>query len=125
MLSLNTSNTLVKATLVTERVWHCQLQTPHLPACRLPPLPCFQAPPEPKVEIEGVVCLPVTNGIKCLRGVCNERLKYEVEYSLKKGTSENSYLLSVSSVRHTHGPQLACGTPFHLPSAINNQHNLI
>jgi hypothetical protein len=52
-------------------------------------------PPEPKVPIEGVVCLPVTKNIKCLRGVCNERLKYEVEYSLKKGTSENSYLLKV------------------------------
>jgi flavorubredoxin len=38
----------------------------------------------------------VTKGVKCLRGVCNERLKLEVEYSLKKGTSENSYLLSVS-----------------------------
>jgi hypothetical protein len=47
------------------------------------------------VPIEGVVCLPVTKAIKCLRGVCNERLKYEVEYSLKKGTSENSYLLQV------------------------------
>jgi flavorubredoxin len=53
-------------------------------------------PPEPKINIEGVVCLPVTKGVKCLRGVCSERLKYEVEYSLKKGTSENSYLLSVS-----------------------------
>eukprot|EP00882_Tetradesmus_deserticola_P003043 GHRQ01003230.1.p1 GENE.GHRQ01003230.1~~GHRQ01003230.1.p1 ORF type:complete len:731 (+),score=313.16 GHRQ01003230.1:222-2414(+) len=52
-----------------------------------------ERPPEPKVPIEGVVCLPVTKNIKCLRGVCNERLKYEVEYSLKKGTSENSYLL--------------------------------
>lgn len=47
------------------------------------------------MPIEGVVSLPVTKGIKCLRGVCNERLKYEVEYSLKQGTSENSYLLQV------------------------------
>ncbi|KAF8073046.1 dfa6 [Scenedesmus sp. PABB004] len=52
-----------------------------------------EAPPEPVVPIEGVVCLPVTANIKCLRGVCNERLKYEVEYSLKRGTSENSYLI--------------------------------
>lgn len=52
-----------------------------------------EAPPEPKVPIEGVFCLPVTKNIKCLRGICNERLKYEVEYSLKKGTSENQYLL--------------------------------
>lgn len=91
------------------------------PAC-LPALsrscPCFQAPPELKVEIEGVVCLPVTNGIKCLRGVCNERLKYEVEYSLKKGTSENSYLLSVST--DTHCPQLACVTSFHLPPSATS-----
>eukprot|EP00879_Flechtneria_rotunda_P002337 GHRR01002532.1.p1 GENE.GHRR01002532.1~~GHRR01002532.1.p1 ORF type:complete len:683 (+),score=243.39 GHRR01002532.1:141-2189(+) len=52
-----------------------------------------EAPPEPKIPIEGVICLPVTSNVKCLRGICNERLKYEVEYSLKKGTSENSYLL--------------------------------
>lgn len=59
----------------------------------------LQMPPEPKVPTEGVVCLPVTKNIKCLRGVCNERLKYEVEYSLKKGTSENSYLLKVSPLQ--------------------------
>ncbi|KAF6262522.1 flavodoxin-like protein [Scenedesmus sp. NREL 46B-D3] len=60
-----------------------------------------EAPPEPKVPIEGVVCLPVTKNIKCLRGVCNERLKYEVEYSLKKGTSENSYLLKGGNGKFT------------------------
>lgn len=70
----------------------CSHQPPPLPHCCTQPTP----PPEPKVEVEGVVVLPVVSGIKCLRGVCNERLKYEVEYSLKKGTSENSYLLSVS-----------------------------
>lgn len=58
-------------------------------------------PPEPKVPTEGVVCLPVTKNIKCLRGVCNERLKYEVEYSLKKGTSENSYLLKGGNGKFT------------------------
>lgn len=69
---------------------------PQPPSPPLPSLPpCTQPPPEVKVDIEGVVVLPVTKGVKCLRGVCNERLKYEVEYSLKKGTSENSYLLQV------------------------------
>jgi hypothetical protein len=66
----------------------------YAPLCPAQPTP----PPEPKIPVEGVVCLPVTKGVKCLRGVCNERLKLEVEYSLKKGTSENSYLLSVSDV---------------------------
>eukprot|EP00775_Hariotina_reticulata_P010362 gene10362-10520_t len=57
------------------------------------------APPEPVIAIEGVVCLPVTSNIKVLRGICHERLKYEVEYSLKKGTSENSYLLKGTNGR--------------------------
>lgn len=50
-----------------------------------------------------MVCLPVTSNIKCLRGVCNERLKYEVEYSLKKGTSENSYLIKVGAAANSTG----------------------
>lgn len=57
-----------------------------------------------------MVVLPVVAGIKCLRGVCNERLKYEVEYSLKKGTSENSYLLSVSVCWLVGGWVLMCCT---------------
>jgi flavorubredoxin len=45
------------------------------------------------VKIEGVQVLPVVKGITCLRGVCTERLKYEIEYGLKRGTTDNSYLI--------------------------------
>jgi hypothetical protein len=30
-----------------------------------------------------------------LRGVCNERLKFEIEYGLKRGTTDNSYIVRV------------------------------
>ena len=41
--------------------------------------------------------VPVTKSVTCLRGICNERLKYEIEYGLKKGTSENAYLIQDKS----------------------------
>jgi hypothetical protein len=55
--------------------------------------PCLQAPPEVEVKVDGVQVLPVVKGITCLRGVCTERLKYEIEYGLKRGTTDNSYLV--------------------------------
>jgi hypothetical protein len=65
-----------------------------------PPLPLLHIhtqrpipPPDVFVPVEGVFALPITKTTTCLRGICNERLKYEVEYGLKQGTSENSYLI--------------------------------
>ncbi len=38
----------------------------------------------------------IAPNVKLLHGVCRaERLKYEVEYGLKRGTSDNSYLITV------------------------------
>lgn len=54
------------------------------------------APPKPAevdVPVEDVIALPVDARTTCLRGSCNNRLKYEVEYSLKRGSSDNSYLI--------------------------------
>lgn len=70
------------------------LPTPAPPLSLLPthaqrPIP----PPDVFVPVEGVFALPITKTTTCLRGICNERLKYEVEYGLKQGTSENSYLI--------------------------------
>ncbi|KIZ03340.1 hypothetical protein MNEG_4613, partial [Monoraphidium neglectum] len=47
------------------------------------------------VTTEGVAAFPVTRDVTLLRGSCNERLKYEIEYALKRGTTENAYLISV------------------------------
>lgn len=47
------------------------------------------------IPTEGVVALPVTKDVTLLRGVCKERLKYEIEYALKRGTTENAYLINV------------------------------
>lgn len=52
-------------------------------------------PVAPPVPTEGVTALPVAPGVTLLRGSCRERLKYEIEYALKRGTTENSYLLAV------------------------------
>jgi hypothetical protein len=57
--------------------------------------PCSQ-PQLAAVDVEYSVVEMVPN-VKQLRGSCRaERLKYEVEYGLKRGTTDNSYLVQVS-----------------------------
>ena len=56
----------------------------------------MQAPPKPaKVKIEGVQAVALTSTVTAMRGICNERLKVDVEYNLKRGTTDNSYLIKV------------------------------
>ena len=56
----------------------------------------MQAPPKPaKVKIEGMQAVALTKSVTVLRGICNERLKVDVEYNLKRGTTDNSYLIKV------------------------------
>jgi hypothetical protein len=52
-------------------------------------------PAAPVIKTEGVDALPVTEHVTLLRGSCRERMKYEIEYALKRGTTENSYLITV------------------------------
>ena len=40
-----------------------------------------------------VVTLPVADQLLCLRGLSPERLRFEVEYGLERGTSTNSFLI--------------------------------
>jgi len=55
-----------------------------------------QAPPkEPPVKTEGVEVLSVSRAVVMLRGVCNERLKFAIEYGNKRGTTENTYVVKV------------------------------
>lgn len=40
--------------------------------------------------------MPLNDRVTVLRGVCNERLKFEVEYGLRRGTTDNSYVFKVA-----------------------------
>lgn len=43
----------------------------------------------------------MVDGVICLRNVCNQRLKFEVEYGLKRGTTDNTYVVTVRSMHST------------------------
>lgn len=51
-------------------------------------------PSAPIKQVSDVRIVKISKGISAIRGRCNERLKFEVEYGLKQGTSENSYLIT-------------------------------
>jgi len=40
-----------------------------------------------------VICLEIEPGLVCLRGLSPQRLRFEVEYGLERGTTANSFLL--------------------------------
>ncbi len=57
---------------------------------------CQQAPPkEPPVPTEGVKVVSISNTVTMLRGVCNGRFKFAIEYGNKRGTTENTYVIKV------------------------------
>ena len=47
------------------------------------------------MKTEGVEAVPLNDRVTMLRGVCNERLKFEIEYGLRRGTTDNSYIVKV------------------------------
>ena len=51
--------------------------------------------------------LKLTERVTLLRGICNDRFKFEVEYGLKRGTSDNCYVVRVRRI----------GAPWCLPMA--------
>lgn len=56
-----------------------------------------QAPPPAEiVKVDSVTTHEVVSGVHLVRGNCASRLKYEVEYNLKRGTTDNTYILKVS-----------------------------
>ena len=56
----------------------------------------LQAPPKPPpIPTEGVEAVRLSKRVTVLRGICNERLKFEIEYGLKRGTTDNSYIVQV------------------------------
>jgi hypothetical protein len=49
------------------------------------------------VTVDGEVVLSVSDRTTLLRGVCNQRLKFEIEYGLKRGTTNNTYVIKVGT----------------------------
>ncbi|GFH12197.1 flavodoxin-like domain-containing protein, partial [Haematococcus lacustris] len=82
----------------------CRASVP--PHQKARPTVCFAvvkptAPPDTKqapveaVLVDSVTVQDLASGVKVLRGLCSNKLRMEVEYMLKHGTSDNSYLISV------------------------------
>lgn len=47
------------------------------------------------METEGVEAVRLSQSITLLRGVCNGRFKFAIEYGNKRGTTENTYVIKV------------------------------
>lgn len=62
----------------------------------LRPRPQEAPPKETEVKVDGVDILEIANGICLFRGVCTERLKFDIEFSRKRGTTDNCYLIKVT-----------------------------
>lgn len=52
-------------------------------------------PKEEKIKVDEVQVTPVTKHVTAFRSICTQRLKFEIEYGLKRGTTDNSYLIQV------------------------------
>ncbi|MYJ60255.1 MAG: flavin oxidoreductase, partial [Synechococcus sp. SB0672_bin_6] len=59
-----------------------------------------------------VVTLPVADQLLCLRGLSPERLRFEVEYGLERGTSTNSFLIPGPEATLIHPPGESFREPF-------------
>ena len=51
----------------------------------------------PVSATRSVIQIPIEPGLVCLRGLSPQRLRFEVEYALERGTSANSFLFSAGS----------------------------
>lgn len=56
-----------------------------------------QPPKDEDVEVDGVEVLELAKGVRVLRGICSKRLKFDIEFSRKRGTTDNCYLVKVSA----------------------------
>ena len=53
-------------------------------------------PKEEKIKVDEVQVTPVTKHVTAFRSICTQRLKFEIEYGLKRGTTDNCYVIQVS-----------------------------
>ncbi|MEB3255644.1 MAG: diflavin flavoprotein [Synechococcaceae cyanobacterium] len=83
-----------------------------------PTSPAAAAPATP--ETRRVIRLPVDPGLLCLRGLSPQRLRFEVEYGLERGTTANSFLFDAGPDAQgrpmppvlVHPPGASFATPF-------------
>lgn len=54
-----------------------------------------EPPPEERVQVDSEKVLPLAPNVSVVRGSCMNKLRMEVEYMLKHGTSDNCYLIQV------------------------------
>lgn len=50
-------------------------------------------PKEEKIKVDEVQVTPVTKHVTAFRSICTQRLKFEIEYGLKRGTTDNCYVI--------------------------------
>lgn len=55
-------------------------------------------PKEDKIKVDEVQVTPVTKHVTAFRAICTQRLKFEIEYGLKRGTTDNCYLIQVCTL---------------------------
>jgi hypothetical protein len=75
-----------------------------------------------------VIRLPVDPGLVCLRGLSPQRLRFEVEYGLERGTTANSFLFAAGPdgqgrpmppvLVHPHGASFAAPCKARVPRGI-------
>jgi hypothetical protein len=71
-----------------------------------PPAPLQDTPTatagSPEAAGRRVIVLPIEPGLVCLRGLSPRRLRFEVEYSLERGTTANSFLFEGGTAADGH-----------------------
>lgn len=51
--------------------------------------------------MDEVQVTPVTKHVTTFRSICTQRLKFEIEYGLKRGTTDNCYVIQVRTLTAT------------------------
>jgi flavorubredoxin/flavin reductase (DIM6/NTAB) family NADH-FMN oxidoreductase RutF len=65
----------------------------HFLNCSLQQRQSLMASPSGQLSARRVIQLPIEPGLICLRGLSPERLRFEVEYGLERGTTANAFLI--------------------------------
>jgi len=51
----------------------------------------------PAATTRQVISLPIDDGLTCLRGLSPQRLRFELEYALERGSTANSFLFNAGT----------------------------
>ena len=62
-----------------------------------------------------VINIPIEEGLICLRGLSPKRLRFELEYALERGSTDNSFLFTTTENSHNDKKEVIL---VHPPGAI-------